>query len=79
MSEELKSFVNDFGALMRERYNKSLAEIETVKSETDIAFQQGANFAYYDALDLMKSQLEAFGYDVRSFSFEVPNLGKKLG
>ncbi|MDI6619742.1 MAG: hypothetical protein QME45_13995 [Clostridiales bacterium] len=59
MSEELKNFINDLIIIVQEKYNDSLKAADN-ENEHDKAFRQGANFAYYDALDIIESQLKSF-------------------
>ncbi len=74
MNEELSNFLSDLIKLLQEKSDQSLEEGKKSVNETDAAFQQGLNFAYYDALDLIRSQLEAFGYDAEAFGRFVPEL-----
>ncbi len=78
MNEELSNFLKDLITLLQEKYDQSHTEKQAGGTEADFAFQQGAGFAYYDALDLIRSQLIAFGYDVESLEPIVPHLGKKM-
>jgi hypothetical protein len=77
-NEELKNFIEDLALIIEEKYNQSLEAIRQGNSEGDIAFQQGANFAYYDALTLIRLQLIAFGYEPEDYNFKVPELGEGL-
>ena len=74
MTQELQNFIQDYVTLLQEKYNQSLIKVEKSETEADAAFYQGASFTYYDALDLLKSQLEVFGYDIESFETIVPEL-----
>lgn len=78
MNEELNNFVKDLITLLQEKYDHSHSEKQKGDTEADVAFHQGAGFAYCDALDLIRSQLMAFGYDVESIEPIVPHLGKKM-
>ena len=78
MNEELNNFVKDLITLLQEKYDQSHAEKQRGDTEADVAFHQGAGFAYYDALDLIRSQLLAFGYDVESIEPIAPHPGKKI-
>lgn len=76
MNEDLHGFLKDLFILIQEKYNGSLAEAGEPASEADVAYKQGANFAYYDVLDLIRSQLTAFGYEEAASGFPVPEWGK---
>ncbi|MFB2875546.1 hypothetical protein [Floridanema aerugineum] len=76
MNQELQNFIQDYVTLLQEKYNQSLIKTEKSQNEADAAFYQGASFTYYDALDILKSQLEAFGYEIESFNRIVPEFGK---
>lgn len=80
MNEELKNFVGDLITLLQEKYNLSLEELneDEDEDETDIAYKQGLCFAYFDALDLIRSQLLAFDYDPNEFKSIEPVLGKPI-
>jgi hypothetical protein len=77
MNTESVNFIKDYVLLLQENYNESLAKINeaNLKGE-DSSFYQGQNFAYYAALDLIKSQLEAFGYNSKEITVVVPEFGK---
>jgi hypothetical protein len=55
-----------------------LLQTQKAETEADVPFHQGASFAYYDSLDLLKSQLEAFGDELDSYEPIVPDLGKLI-
>jgi hypothetical protein len=76
MSEDLNNFLGDLIVLIREKYNQSLQEGQEATVEADRSFQSGVNFAYYDILELVQSQLEVFGYDTKQFGQIVPDIGK---
>ena len=76
MNEDLHGFLRDLFILIQEKYNESLAEAGEPAPEAEVAYRRGANFAYYDVLDLIRSQLIAFGYEEATSGFEVPELGK---
>jgi hypothetical protein len=77
MNQELHHFIKDYIELLQEKYNQSLIQTEQAEHETDVAFAQGTTFAYYDALDLLKAQLESFGYEVKeSELLNLPEFGK---
>lgn len=77
MNTESVNFIKDNVLLLQEKYNESLAKINEadIKGE-DSSFYKGQNFAYYDALDLIKSQVEAFGYNSNEVPVTVPEFGK---
>lgn len=78
MSQELDCFVRDYILILQEKYNDSLTQSQEFGSEVDNAFQKGVAFAYYDALDLIQSQLEAFGYDIETISKTLPEFGRRM-
>lgn len=78
MNQELDNFIKDYINLLREKYEIALIKSQKSDLEVDAAFHQGASFTYYDALDLLKSQLEAFGYDIEKLEPIVPELGKTI-
>ena len=77
MNTESLNFIKDHVLLLQEKYNESLAKINEadIKGE-DSSFYKGQNFAYYDALELIKSQVEAFGYNSKEVPVAVPEFGK---
>lgn len=82
MNKEFCNFIMDYVALLKEKSEQSLAQSQSYDSDADAAFSQGANFAYYDALDVLKAQLESFGYQAESIELfaakqsSLPQLGK---
>jgi len=78
VNRELHNFVKVYITLLQEKYTQYLRKAEKSETEADAAFARGAIFTYYDALDLLKSQLEAFGYDLESSELIVPELGKPI-
>ncbi|HEY3373446.1 MAG TPA: hypothetical protein VGK02_00050 [Candidatus Aquicultor sp.] len=75
MSEQMINFIKDLITLYQEKYNETLFE-EKGESEQDKVFRLGSNIAYYDCLDILESQLKAFGYDTEIFGVITPELGK---
>jgi hypothetical protein len=78
MNQELKNFTEDLIKIIQEKYNESLSESKKLQSEADAAYQLGLNFAYYDMLDLIDSQLTAFGFRDEVMHTIAPELGKHL-
>lgn len=78
INQELDGFLNDLVVLIQEKYDESLAESKRAAAESDVAFQRGLNLAFYDALDLIRSQLVAFGYEDAAAKVVVPELGKSV-
>ena len=78
MNEELHGFLKDIFTLLQEKYDESLAAESVPAPEADVAFRQGATFAYYDVLDLIRSQIKAFGYEDEASGFVVPEFGKPV-
>lgn len=76
MNNEFKGFLQDLITIYQEKYNDSLATRENEDEQTK-SFKLGSNFAYYDALNIISSQLKAFGYDDIEFGQIVPELGQR--
>jgi Mg2+/Co2+ transporter CorB len=77
MDQYLKDFLDDLIKILHEKYNDSL-RAEEDESELDKSFRSGCSFAYYDALELIESQLKAFGYDTKQFGVITPEYGKDV-
>lgn len=76
MNEELKNFIHDLVLLIQEKYDQAIDDKE-MKSSSDIhSFCEGKLYAYYDVLDLIESQLTAFGYNDAVIMIKT-KLGKK--
>jgi hypothetical protein len=75
LNDEIKCFMRDLVVLLHEKYNDTLQN-ETEKEE-DKYFRIGMNHAYYDVLDLIQSQLIAFGFDVKHIGNITPELSKE--
>ncbi|USG64632.1 hypothetical protein NDK47_21180 [Brevibacillus ruminantium] len=76
-TEQFHNFIGDLILLVQEKYNGSL-ENEKDEDELEKAFRLGSNIAYYDVLELIHSQLEAFGFDSNRFGVVSPTPGEKL-
>jgi hypothetical protein len=76
MDDELKTVIKKHIDTIHERYNFALIQTAKSKTQADVAFLEGASFAYYDVLKRLRSQLEAQGYDPSAFDPIVPELGK---
>lgn len=76
MNEELHGLLKDLFILLRDKYDESLNEETKVGSASDVAYRQGATFAYYDALALIRSQLIAAGFGEEASGFSLPEFGK---
>lgn len=77
MSEELNFFLKDLINLLQEKYNESLSEAGE-ESDSDRSYRLGVNFAYYDALDMIESQLDSFGIDKSEIGMITPKIGQKI-
>ena len=73
---ELIAFLKDLTILLQEKYNDTLASRRDGESEADYQFRNGQNFAYYDALDLIHSQLLSFAVPMQELEPVVPELGR---
>ena len=76
MNNEMKNFLKDLISILQEKYNDSLTKDGV--SDDKKEFSQGLNFAYYDTLDIIESQLKLFGYDIDDLGIITPDLGKKI-
>jgi hypothetical protein len=76
MNEQLHGLLKDLFILLRDKYGESLVEETEAGSASDAAYRQGATFAYYDALALIRSQLIAAGYDEEASRLSMPEFGK---
>jgi len=77
MDEQLKDFIKDFTSLIKEKYNETLV-VPVDESDKDKCYRLGSNFAYYDVLDLIESQLLSQGFDPGLFEKISPILGEKI-
>ncbi|BCU82856.1 hypothetical protein JIR001_26390 [Polycladomyces abyssicola] len=75
MDQHLRSFLGDLIEIVHDKYHDSL-QAEQDESDLDKTFRLGCNFAYYDVLELIESQLRAFGYDTKQFGVIAPEFGK---
>ncbi|WP_066324798.1 hypothetical protein [Anoxybacteroides amylolyticum] len=77
MDEQLRVFLEDLITLIQEKYNETLT-VPADESAEDKFFRLGSNFAYFDILDLIDSQLIAHGLDSNSLGKISPTLGEKI-
>jgi hypothetical protein len=77
MNDDLHNFLKDLFVHIQKMYDNSVADESKAGNEADAAYSLGTIMAYYSVLDLIKSQLNAFGYDKESSEFIVPKLGIK--
>lgn len=77
MDEQLRGFLEDLITLIQEKYNETLI-VPTDECAEDKSFRLGSNFAYFDVLDLIESQLTAHGLDSNSLGKISPTLGEKI-
>ncbi|GBF82371.1 hypothetical protein [Aphanothece sacrum] len=77
MNPESVNFIKDHVLLLKEKYNESLQQIKeaNIKGE-DSSFYKGISLAYYDSLELIKSQVEAFGYNSTEVKVALPEFGE---
>ena len=75
---ELIAFLKDLTLLVQEKYNDTLGGHREGESEADYQFRNGQNIAYYDTLDLIHSQLIAFGISTQGLEPLVPELGQRV-
>ncbi|MBM6996915.1 hypothetical protein IM700_014755 [Paenibacillus sp. DXFW5] len=77
MDKQLKDFLGDLIALIQEKYNETLI-VPVDENSEDKCYRLGSNFAYYDVLDLVESQLLTQGFDSSTFEKISPILGEKI-
>ncbi|WP_349407794.1 hypothetical protein [Pseudalkalibacillus sp. SCS-8] len=77
MQNEMKNFLIDLIYEIQEKYNHSLLPTKDERLE-EKNYRLGANFSYYDVLELIESQLKSFGYSVEDFGQIAPILGEKI-
>lgn len=70
----MKHFLIDLINIIQDKYNESTV----INKEDEKQYIVGLNFAYYDILDVIQSQLQLFGYDLSDFNTITPNIGKKI-
>ncbi len=73
MNEELKRFLTDLITIYQEKYQDSLVANDN-EDEEDKSFRLGYNVAYYDALDILESQIKVFGLNVNDLNQITPDL-----
>jgi hypothetical protein len=73
---DLVAFLKDLTILIQEKYNNTLGSRREGESEADYQFRNGQNFAYYNVLDLIHSQLLSFGIPAEELEPVVPELGQ---
>ncbi|MBO2945999.1 hypothetical protein JJQ72_18630 [Paenibacillus sp. F411] len=77
MDKQLKDFLGDLIVLIQEKYNDTL-DVPADESDEDKSYRLGLNFAYYDVLDLVESQLLSQGIASDSLKKISPTLGEKI-
>ena len=73
---EIITLLKDLMPLIQEKYDNTLAPQHEGESDADYQFRNGQNFAYYDILDLIYSQLLAFEIPTQELEPIVPELGR---
>ncbi|WP_449622908.1 hypothetical protein [Robertmurraya sp. Marseille-Q9965] len=77
MHNEMKNFLVDLISEVQEKYNHSLVPTKTEGLE-EKNYRLGANFSYYDVLEIIESQLISFGYTTEDIGKITPILGEKI-
>ena len=73
----MKNFLIDLICEIQEKYKHSLLPtIEEGLEEKN--YRLGENFAYYDVLELIETQLKSFGYSEEDIGHIAPILGEKI-
>lgn len=68
MNQELQNFLKDLVTIYQEKYDDSSVGND-IEDEKSAAFRKGCNFAYYDALDIIASQIKSFGFHNTDLKF----------
>ncbi len=77
MDKQLENFLSDLIIVIQEKYNDTL-DISISEKIEDKAYRLGSNFAYFDVLSLIESQLIANQLDLGPMKKISPLLGKKI-
>lgn len=77
MNKQLNDFLNDLVIIIQEKYDETLNSPLNENAE-DKLYRLGSNFGYYDVLDLIKSQVLAYGYDPSNLGEISPVIGQKI-
>ena len=77
MEIKLDHFMHDLVWLIKEEYNESLDHAASAASNHEKAIHEGQSWAYHRVLELIESQLEAFGNNSPMFSNLAPESGQK--
>jgi hypothetical protein len=77
MNIKLEHYLHDLIWLIKEDYNRSLDRSAKAASESERANEEGQSWAYHHVLELIESQLIAFGDTSELFSNLAPEPGKK--
>lgn len=77
INKELENFLNDLVLILQEKYSQTLLE-GLNETQEEKYLKLGSKLAYYDALDLIKSQLIAFGYNTDTLKSFTSSTSKKI-
>lgn len=77
MEIKLEHFVHDLVWLIKEDYNESLDRMLKSNVEAERTFAEGQNLAYFDVLQLIENQLQAFGAQEEFYKGIAPEPGQK--
>ena len=75
-NELLNCYLKDLVSAIQGKYNETLVPVDSESLE-DRSYRLGCNYAYYDVLDLIDSQLKVFGIEGDIGSI-IPELGEKV-
>ena len=75
-NEILKNYLSDYLVLLHEKADELRNEI--LSSKADDGFKKGQLFAYYELIDLFKSQAESFSLDETIIGLDKLNPDKYL-
>jgi hypothetical protein len=76
-AQDVKNFIKDLVDIIQDEYNQSLLAAEEEQPE-ERAYRLGSSFAYYDVLDIIHSQMNAFGFNEEEISKIAPALEWKI-
>ncbi|MBZ5213828.1 hypothetical protein ABE321_08370 [Bacillus paralicheniformis] len=77
MENDMKNFLVDLVSEIQEKYNESLNPTEGESAE-ETNYRLGSNFSYYEVLELIKNQLNSFGYSPEELGTITPLIGEKI-
>ena len=77
MEIKLEHFVHDLVWLIKKDYNDSLHRMRTSNVEAERLFAEAQHLAYFDVLQLIENQLQAFGAREEFYKGVAPEPGQE--